>query len=92
MKDHEIMGSVERELVSTAFLAEAQKRGRKHRPYYPPPKKPSKKISAEQRKRYAATQRERKRLTRLRRLVLGIVKPKDEQERAWLAAQQKEAA
>ena len=38
MRDHEILGLVERELVSTCFLAE--KLGRRHRPYEPPPKRP----------------------------------------------------
>ena len=39
MRDHEILGHVERELVSTAFLLEAEKQRRISRPYVPPPKR-----------------------------------------------------
>ena len=83
----DLLLALESELVSTSFLRESRKR--RGEPTYEPPPVKKYKRTPEQRERLAAQRKLAKQRERQRWLVLGIVKPKDEQERAWLAAQQK---
>jgi hypothetical protein len=72
MRDHEILGHVERELVSTAFLLEAEKQARSHRPYVPPPKRKPRQRSPEQLARIREQARAARKRQRAKWAAMGI--------------------
>ena len=78
------------ELVSTSFLMEAKKR--RSEPLYEPPPIRKRTYTPEQKARMRVQKAACKRRQREQWLKDGIVQPKDDQEREFVAQQQRRAA